>query len=74
MNEQWAGEMTAQSELAIMGRLANALEKLANAQPAVATRTALWAPDFGGNWDVENFIQQYLEVAAVSYWLYTAAM
>ena len=60
--------MTAQSDLAFIDRLANALEKLANAQAAVATRTA-----FDGNWNVKNFIQHYLEVAAANYWLYTAA-
>ena len=48
MNKQRAGEMTAQSDLAIMDRFANALETLGNAQPAVATRTAFWAPDFDG--------------------------
>ena len=61
--------MTAQSDLAFIDRLANALEKLANAQAAVATRTA-----FDGNWNVKNFIQHYLEVAAANYWLYTAAL
>ena len=68
MNKQRAEEMTAQSELAIMDRLAIALEKLSNAQPAVATRIAFETPEFDGNGDLENYIQQYLEVAAANDW------
>ena len=45
-----------------------------NVQPAVATRTAFEAPNFNGNGDVENFIQQYLEVAADDGWSETAAL
>ena len=66
MNEQRAEEMAAQSVLPIMDRLANAIDKLSNAQPAYATRTAFGAPDLNGNGDVENFIQQYQEVAAAN--------
>ena len=66
--------MTAQSELTITDRLANALEKLLSAQPAVTNRTAFKAPDFNGDGDLENFIQQYQEVAAANDWSRTAAL
>ena len=49
-----------------MDRLANALEKLSSAQPAIAKRADFKAPDFSGAGDGENFIQQYREVAAAN--------
>ena len=66
--------MTAQSSVAIMDRLANALERLSTAQPAAAKRADFKAPDFSGKEEVENFIQQYQEVAATNYWSKTAAL
>ena len=66
--------MTAQSSVAIMDRLANALEKLSSAQPAVAKWADFKAPDFSGEGDVENFIQEYQEVAATNNWSKAAAL
>ena len=51
MPEQSSEEMTAQSSVAIMNRLANALEKLSSAQPVVAKQTAFKAPDFNNDGD-----------------------
>ena len=48
MPEQSSEEMTAQSSVAIMDRLANALERLSSAQPAAAKRADFKAPDFSG--------------------------
>ena len=74
MPEKSSEEMTAQSSVAIMDRLANALEKLSSAQPAVAKQADFKAPDFNGDGDVENFIQQYKEVAAANDWSKTTAL
>ena len=74
MPEQSSEEMTAQSSVAIMDRLANALERLSSAQPAAAKRADFKAPDFSGEGDIENFIQQYQEVAAANDWSKTAAL
>ena len=74
MPEQNSQEMTAQSSVAIMDRLADALEKLSSAQPAVTKRAGFKAPDFSGDGDVENFIQQYQEVATANDWSRTAAL
>ena len=72
MPEQSSEEMTAQSSVAIMDRLPNALERLSSAQPAAAKRADFKAPDFCG--EVENFIQQYQEVAAANDWSKTATL
>ena len=60
--------MAAQSSVAIMDRLANALEKLSSAQPVFK------APDFSVDGDVDNIIQQYQEVAGANDWSRTAAL
>ena len=65
--------MTAQSSVAIMDRLANALEKLSSVKPAVAKLADFKAPGFNGDGDVESFIQQYQEVAAANDWSKIAA-
>ena len=51
-----------------MGRLASALERLSSAQPSPARREVFKAPDFTGDGNVEDFIQQFQDVAMANEW------
>ena len=51
-----------------MGRLASALERLSSAQPSPAHREVFKAPDFTGEGNVEDFVQQFQEVAMANEW------
>ena len=55
-----------QEDLTIMDRLASALERLSSAQPSPAHREIFKAPDFTGEDNVEDFVQQFQEVAAAN--------
>ena len=43
-------------------RLASALERLSSTQPSPAHREVYKAPDFTGDDNIEDFIQQFQEV------------
>ena len=57
-----------QEDLTIMDRLASALERLSSAQPSPARREVFKAPDFTGEGNVEDFVQQFQEVAMANEW------
>ena len=50
---------TTRDDLAIMDKLANALERLSKAQPTMKPRATFKATDFIGDGDVKYFIQQF---------------
>ena len=51
-----------------MNRLASALERLSSAQPSSTHREVFEAPDFTGDGNVEDFMQQFQEVAITNEW------
>ena len=53
----------AQEDLTIMDKLASALERLSSAQPSTTHQEVFKAPDFTGDGNVEDFIQQFQKVA-----------
>ena len=63
-----------QDDLTIMDRLANALDKLSNAQTSNTRRDTFKAPDFNGKEDVETFILHFQEVADANQWSPTSAL
>ena len=57
-----------QEDLTIMDRLASALERLSSTQPSLAHREVFKAPDFTGEGNVEDFVQQFQKVAMDIEW------
>ena len=57
-----------------MNRLARALKRLLSAQPSITHREAFKAPDFTGEGDIEDFIQQFQEVATANEWSKVATL
>ena len=51
-----------------MDELTSALELLSSAQPGTTRREVFKAPDFTGDSNMEDFIQQFQEVAMASEW------
>ena len=51
-----------QVDLTIIDRLTSTLERLSSAQPILAHREVFEAPDFAGDGNIEDFLQQFQEV------------